>query len=158
MTLKKLGLRRAKHQYEAQITALRAECDALRAALPAAGNRQRTVGGSDYEWHVEVAAKGLAQRDKYPMPPWVTTREEFYEFMAGAALDATGLRDLLERIARAERNLEAIQGALNQADVNAENARHRAMTDGTGPADPPLPLCSHNATTSGSITLRRGVD
>ena len=75
---------------------------------------------SDYEWHVELAAKGLAQRDKYPMPPSVTTPEGFYEVMAGAALDAAGLRDLLERVALAERNVEVIQAASRQADADAD--------------------------------------
>ncbi len=138
MTLKKLRQRKANHQHEAQIAALQAEREELRAALRAAGSRQRTVGGSDYEWHVELAAKGLAQRDKYPMPPSVTTPEGFYELMAAAALDAAGLRDLLERVAGAERNLEGIQDALKQADANAKNARHRAMTDEKGPADPSI--------------------
>jgi hypothetical protein len=99
---KRRGARNAHHHYKAQIAALQAERNELRAALRAAGNRQRTVGVSDYHGHVELAAKGLAQRDKVPMPPWVTTPEGFYELMAAAALDATGLRDLLERVARAE--------------------------------------------------------
>ena len=124
-TLKEQRARKAKHRYEAQIAALQAEREEMRAALWAAGNQERTVGVSDYEWHVELAAKGLAQRDKYPMPPSVTTAEGFYEVMAGAALDATGLRDLLERVARTERNLEVIHDALRQADAKAENARHR---------------------------------
>ena len=28
---------------------------------------------SDYEWYVELVGKGLAQREKFPMPPSVTT-------------------------------------------------------------------------------------
>ena len=44
--------------------------------------------------------------------------------MAGAALDAVGLRALLNRMAQAERNLETIQDELRQADAKAENARH----------------------------------
>ena len=114
--------RKARHHYEAQIAALQAEREELRAALGATRNRQRAGGVSDYEWHVELAAKGLAQRDRYPMPPSVTTPEGFYEVMAGAALDATGLRDLLERVARAERNLVVLQDALTQAEAKAVNA------------------------------------
>ena len=128
--------RKARHHYEAQIAALQAEREELRAALGATRNRQRAGGVSDYEWHVELAAKGLAQRDRYPMPPSVTTPEGFYEVMAGAALDATGLLDLLERVVRAERNLEAAQGALRQADAKVDNDRDRAMTHETAPSEP----------------------
>lgn len=62
---------------------------------------------SDYERLVELAAKGLAERDNHPMPQSVTTPEEFYEVMAGAALDAIGLRELLEEVevARARQEL-----------------------------------------------------
>jgi hypothetical protein len=80
---------------------------------------------SDYEWHVELAAKGMAERDNHPMPKSVTTPEAFYEVMAGAALDAIGLPALLERVARAERELETTQEAVRQADANSEHARHR---------------------------------
>ena len=59
------------------------------------------MGVSDYELLVELAAKGLAQRDSRPMPRSVTTPEGFYDVMARAALDAIGLRDLLEDRARA---------------------------------------------------------
>ena len=122
MTMKQQGARKAPNQDEAQVAALQAECDELRAALGAAGDQRRTVGVSDYEWHVELAAKGLAQRDRYPMPPSVTTPAGFYEVMAGAALDAAGLRDLLERVARAERNLEDIQNdASRRGGAEAEN-------------------------------------
>jgi hypothetical protein len=79
----------------------------------------------DYEWHVEIAAKGMAERDSHPMPPSVTTPEAFYEIMASAALDAIGLRLLLERLARAERDLEMTQNAISRADANSEHARHR---------------------------------
>jgi len=120
--------KKAEEQYKAQLAALQSERDALRAAL-AAQTRHDAVSVSDYEWHVELAAKGLAQRDNFPMPPSVRTREGFYEVMAGAALDATGLRALLERVTRAERELELIRDALRQADAKAENVRHRAMTD-----------------------------
>ena len=133
--LKRDRARKVQHRYEAQISALHAEREELRDALQAAGNRHRTIGVSDYEWHVELAAKGLAQRDKRPMPPSVTTPEGFYEIMAGAALDASGLRDLLERVARAERNLEAIQDAIRQADAKAEDARHRSKTDEQAPSE-----------------------
>jgi hypothetical protein len=84
---------------------------------------------SDYELQVQLAAKGMAERDNRPMPKSVTTPEDFYQIMAAAALDAIGFRDLLERVARAERNLETTYDALREADAKAENARHRAMTD-----------------------------
>ena len=90
----------------------------------------------DYEWLVELAAKGLAERDNHPMPKSVTTPEAFYEVMARAALDAIGLPALLERVARAERKLRITDEALKLeramngwADAKAENARLRAMID-----------------------------
>jgi len=90
----------------------------------------------DYEWLVELAAKGLAERDNHPMPKSVTTPEAFYEVMARAALDAIGLSALLERVARAERKLRITDEALKLeqamngwADAKAENARLRAMID-----------------------------
>lgn len=129
MNLRKQGARKARARLEAQIAALQVEREELWAALRAARNRERVGSASDYELHVELAAKGLAQRDKYPMPPSVTTPEGFYEVMAGAALEATGFLGLLERVALAERNLEVIQDALREADVKAENARHRTMSE-----------------------------
>jgi len=114
----------AEEQYKAQLAALQSECDKLRTALQAARSQYAFVYVLDYEWYVELAGKGLAQRDKFPMPPSVTTPGGFYEIMAGAALDAIGLRALLNRMAQAERNLETIQDALRQADAKAENARH----------------------------------
>ena len=80
---------------------------------------------SDYEWLVELAAKGMAERDNHPMPKSVTTPEAFYEVMARAALDAADIPALLERTAQAERNTETIQEAIRQADANTEHARHR---------------------------------
>jgi hypothetical protein len=78
---------------------------------------------SDYEWRVELAAKGLAERDRYPMPESVTTPEAFYEVMARAAFDAIGLPALIEDMARAERELNVTDEAPTQADAKAENAR-----------------------------------
>jgi len=114
----------AEEQYKAQLAALQSERDKLRVALQAARSQHNFVYVSDYEWYVELAGKGLAQRDKFPMPPSVTTPEGFYGIMAGAALDAIGLRALLNRMAQGERNLETIQDELRQADAKAENARH----------------------------------
>ena len=70
----------------------------------------------------------MAEHDNHPMPKRVTTPEAFYEIMARAALDATGLPALLERVARAERDLEITQEALRQADNKAGSARHRRFT------------------------------
>ena len=88
----------------------------------------------DYEWLVELAAKGLAERDSHPMPKSITTPEAFYQVMGRAALDAIGLPALLERVARGERKLRITEEALNLeraengcADARAENARLRAM-------------------------------
>jgi hypothetical protein len=60
---------------------------------------------SDYQSLVELAAKGMAERDNHPVPKSVTTPEAFYEIMASAALDAIGLQTLLEEFARAEQEL-----------------------------------------------------
>jgi len=60
---------------------------------------------SDYESLVELAAKGMAERDNHPMPTSVTTPGAFYEVMARAALDAIGLQALLEELVRAEQDL-----------------------------------------------------
>ena len=143
--LRKRKTKDAEQLYRAEIAALRSERDELRTALEALQVRQGSIGTPDYEWHVELAAKGLAQRDSYPMPPSVTEPKEFYEIMAGAALDATGLPFLLTRIVNAERNLEFIQDALRQADAGVENARHLARTDpltsvaGIAPTDATAP-------------------
>ena len=115
----------AEEQNIAQLAALRSDRDELRAALQAARSRDNFVHVSDYEWYVELAGKGLAQRDKFPMPPSVTTPERFYGIMAAAALDAIGLRALLNRMAQAERDLESIQDELRQAEAKADSARHR---------------------------------
>ncbi len=61
---------------------------------------------SDYESLVELAAKGMAERDSHPMPRSVTTPEAFYEVMARAALDAVGLQALLEELAGAVQELD----------------------------------------------------
>ena len=141
--------------YEAQLAAVRSERDELRTALDAAQrNPQDVVRVSDYEWHVELAAKGLAERDSYPIPHSVTTPKAFYEVMAAAALDATGLRALLERVARAERDLEAMRKAISQADAEAGNGRHRT-TNATAAAGgiPAVPIPS---TPSAGLGPREG--
>ena len=77
------------------------------------------VSVSDYEWLVELAAKGLAERDNHLMPKSVTTPEEFYEGMARAALDAIGLHALLEELAEALQELKNTDEAPSLA-VNAD--------------------------------------
>jgi hypothetical protein len=117
--------KKTEEQYKAQISALQSERDRLGAALQAARTQQNFVYASDYEWYVELAAKGLAQRDNFPMPPSVATPQDFYEVMAAAALDAVGLQALLKRLSRAERDLADMQDELRQADAKAATARHR---------------------------------
>jgi hypothetical protein len=95
----------AEKNYKAQIAALQSQRDELRAALTALKSKD-VVGASEYDWQVELAAKGMAERDNHPMPKSVTTPEAFYRVMAGAALDAIDLRALLNRMTRAERYLE----------------------------------------------------
>src|ERR1700722_13475618 len=89
---------------------------------PKVGRTARTlVGVSDYEWLVELAAKGMAERDNHPMPKSVTTPEAFYEVMARAAPDAAGLQALLEQLRRAEQELKNANEGPNLA-VNADPA------------------------------------
>ena len=93
-------------EQEARIAALQSERDELRAALDALTHHD-AVSMSEYGRYVEASAKGIAERDNHPMPGSVTTRETFYEVMAGAALEAISLRALLEQLSRAERQLPA---------------------------------------------------
>jgi hypothetical protein len=103
MVFEKHGAKETKEQrYKAQIAALQSERDELSATL-AAQTHQDVGSMSDYEWYVELAAKGMAERDTHPMPKSVTTPEAFYEVMADAALDGIDLRTLLNRMTRAER-------------------------------------------------------
>lgn len=114
------ALRSEKASLDSERTALRSERDTMRSerdvlkterdefrAILAALTRQDRVGTPDYEWHMELAAKGMAERDNHPMPKSVRTREAFYKIMAGAALDAIDLRALLDRMTRTERYLDA---------------------------------------------------
>ena len=101
---------------------------------------------SEYEWRVKLAAKGLAERAKRPMP--VMTDKAFYEVMAAAALDAMDLPALLERVTRAERELEIIQVALTRADTEAKRARHQPMTDGEASEESSFAAILRGASTS----------
>ncbi len=80
---------------------------------------------SDYECLVDLAAKGMAERDNHPMPPSVTTPEAFYEVMADAPRYAVGFQALLERLVEAERELETIHETSKRADAEVRGARHR---------------------------------
>lgn len=113
-----------EQESKARIAALQSERDELSAALGAL-TRQDVVSISDYQGYVKVAAKGMAERDNYPMPESVSTPEAFYEVMAGAALDAVGFRALVERLAQAMREPEITQELLRRADADSGHARHR---------------------------------
>jgi hypothetical protein len=102
----------------------------------------------DYKRQVKLAAKELAERDNHPMPKSVTTPEAFYEVMAAAVLDAIDLPALLERVTRAERELEIIQEALRRADTDAKSARHQPMTDGEASKETLIALILRGACTS----------
>jgi hypothetical protein len=95
---------------------------------------------SAYEWLVELVARGLAERDNHPMPESVTTPEGFHEVTARAALDAIDLPALLERQARAERELEIANEALTEADAKAKNARHRRRRTRLSPDSHPAAI------------------
>jgi hypothetical protein len=85
------------------------------------GPARTLLGVSEYERLVELAAKGIAERDNHPMPT-VTTPEAFYEIMARAALDAMGLQTLLEELARAEQELKHADERSSDLGVNAHTA------------------------------------
>ena len=102
---------------------------------------------------MKLAAKGLAERARRPMP--VMTDKAFYEVMAAAALDAIDLPALLERVTRAERELEIVQEALTRADTEAKRARHQPMTDGAASEESSFALILRGASTSrGPISTR----
>ena len=82
----------------------------------------RVAPVSEYERLVELAAKGLAERDNHPMPRSVTTPGEFYEVMAGAALDAIGLRELLDEVEASREQRELTVPADATVPVNADAA------------------------------------
>ena len=84
--------------YEAQIAALQAERDELQSALEAVGAQLELISVSEYREFERLAAKGLAERETYPLPKSVTTSAGFYELMAREALNAMSLRSLLERV------------------------------------------------------------
>jgi hypothetical protein len=88
-------------------------------SIPPIGAGRTLVAMSDYQSLVELAAKGMAERDNHPVPKSVTTPEAFYEIMASAALDAIGLQTLLEEFARAEQELRNADEGSNLA-VNAD--------------------------------------
>ena len=62
---KKRKAKVAEEQYKAQLAALQSECEKLRTALQAARSQYTFVYVSDYEWYVELAGKGLAQRENF---------------------------------------------------------------------------------------------
>ena len=101
----------------------------------------------DYKQQVKLAAKGLAERDNHPMPKFVTTPDAFYEVMAAAVLDAIDLPALLERVTRAERELEIIREALSRADIEAKNARHQPMIDVEASGESSIASISRGAST-----------
>jgi len=104
---------------------------------------------SNYELQVKLGAKALAERDSHLMPISATTPEAFYELMAAAVLDAIDLPALLERVTRAERELEIIQQALRRADIEAATARHKAMTDGDASEDSSIASILRDSSMSG---------
>jgi hypothetical protein len=130
--------------------------DMTKTRKPTPATSHGSASATEYEWHVTMAAKGMAERDNYPMPKSVTTPAAFYEIMAEAALEAAGLRGLLERVARAERELDHLQDALRNAESQTEAARHRvsaaaAVAEETAPA-PAVPAPPPSATTPGPMT------
>jgi len=120
--------RYAATEQQPPIAASQSEGDRV-STSSAALDRKDGVSTPDYERHVRIAAKGLAQRDSYSMPRTVATPGAFYEVMARAALDAIDLRALLERVARAERGLNSTQPeTFMRSGVNSKHARHPRRT------------------------------
>lgn len=110
----------AEEQHKVESDALNAERAELSATL-AALTRQEVVS-SDYDPYVKLAAKGMAERDNYPMPRSVTTPKAFYEIMAGAALDAVGLQSLLGQLERANQQLEITRKLLRLTETHSEDS------------------------------------
>jgi hypothetical protein len=69
---------------------------------------------SNYEWHVELTAKALRERNRFDL------------MMAHAVLNSSGLLALLELVTQAERDLAIADEALRQADAKA--ADHGGVT------------------------------
>jgi hypothetical protein len=113
-------------QYKAEIAALQAERAELRAAITEL-NRESVVSTSDFDRYVEVAAKGMAERDSYPMPESVTTPEAFYKIMAAAALEAIGPRALPGVTSAHRGKPERTQEPRRRPDANSKRVRHRRL-------------------------------
>ena len=103
-------------------SAMKAEPTRLNPA-PAQPARQDVVGASGYGQYLKMAARGMAERDDYPMPKSVTTAERFYEVMARAALDAIDFRVLLGQLERANQQLHITQDVLRLSETSAEDSR-----------------------------------
>ena len=114
-------------QYKAEIAALQAERAELSAAITEL-NRKSVVSTSDFDRYVEVAAKGMAERDSYPMPESVTTPEAFYKVMAAAALEAIGRRALPGVTSAHGRRSESTQEQRRRPDTNSKRVRHRRLS------------------------------
>jgi hypothetical protein len=113
-------------QYKAKIAALQAEQAELSAVITEL-NRESVVSTSDFARYVEVAAKGMAERDSHPMPESVTTPEAFYKVMAAAALEAIGPRALRGVNSAHGGKPESSQEPGRRPDTNSKRVRHRRL-------------------------------
>ena len=95
-------------------------------------------GTRDYEGLVELASEGLRERDSHPMPTSVRTPEAFYEVMTRAALDAAGLRALLNELRFVHAANDSLWHRLRAAEV--ENARLRRCGQTVRPENPGQPV------------------
>jgi len=82
----------------------------------------------DYEGLVELASEGLRERDSHPMHKSVRTPEAFYEVMTRAALDAAGLRALLNELRFAHAANDSLWRRLRAAEVENDRLRRCGQT------------------------------
>ena len=87
--------------------------------------------------------RGWPGGDSRPTPRSVTTPEAFYEVLARAALDAIGLRAILEDLARADKELNIIA---DEASTQAENDDATTMLPDEPPVSPQHELTAPLAT------------
>ena len=119
-----------EQNYKAEIAALQTERSELSATI-ADLRRQNDVSASDFALYVAVAARGMAERDRYPMPESVTTPEAFYIVMAAAALDAIGPSALLGVTGRKSRRPEVTKEPRRRPEANSKRGRHRQLIRGS---------------------------
>jgi hypothetical protein len=110
---------------------------------------------SDYEWLVELAAKGMAERDNHPMPRSVTTPEAFYEVMARAALDA-----IVQELENADKgpkpavSAEAVTAPPEEQSASPQRVLSVPPVTRIGPENGALPTAGRHGGTRKAVNAR----